>query len=95
MTTRLLPRSAGPKGPRIAAIERDGDGFVVPAELLGEAFGLPVSQVQDAMRAGSITSRFEIGTGADSGRWRLTFYYGGRAYRLIVDENGLVISRSA
>ena len=95
MTTRLLPRTTVSAGPRIAAIERDEDGFVVQAELLGEAFGVEAEKIQKAMRAESITSRSEVGTGVDKGRWRLTFYYGGRACRFTVDGNGLVLSRSA
>ena len=95
MTTRLLPQNTTSADSPMATIERDADGFIVPTELLAQAFDLPVAQVQDAMRTGSMTSRYEVGTGADHGRWRLTFYCGPRACCFIVDENGVVLTRSA
>ena len=70
------------------------DGFTVDAELVGRAFGLPPSDVLAKLRDGEITSRCEAGLDDDAGRWRLTFYSGGRALRLVVDENGTILSRS-
>ena len=70
------------------------DGFVVDGEILGSAFGLPPADVPDRLRRGEITSRCETGVDEDAGRWRLTFFCGGRALRLVVDETGTVLSRS-
>ena len=70
------------------------DGFVVDAEIVGAAFGLPPAHVPDKLRLGEITSRCETGVDDDAGRWRLTFYCAGRALRLVVDEAGTILSRS-
>lgn len=70
------------------------EGFVVDAKVLGDAFGLDAATVPERLRSAEITSRCETGVDEDAGRWRLTFYYGGRALRLTVDESGAVLSRS-
>ena len=77
----------------MSGIAMEADGFVVDAEILGTAFELDPATVPDRLRMGEITSRCEAGEGEDAGRWRLTFYYGGRALRLIVDAQGTVLSR--
>lgn len=69
-------------------------GFVVDAEVVGTAFGLDPATVPERMRLREITSRCETGVDEDAGRWRLTFYYGGRALRLTVDAMGTIISRA-
>jgi hypothetical protein len=69
-------------------------GFVVPAELLGDAFSLDPADVPAAMRAGTITSRLEQGQDADAGTFRLTFYHGAQALRLIVDTQGQILKRT-
>ncbi|GGL50384.1 DUF6522 family protein [Wenxinia marina] len=70
------------------------DGFVVDAAIVGAAFGLPADEVPARLRAGAITSRCETGIDADAGRWRLTFFCGGRALRLTVDQTGAILSRA-
>ncbi|SFQ68195.1 hypothetical protein SAMN05421853_12015 [Roseivivax halotolerans] len=70
------------------------DGFVVDAEIVGAAFDLAYADVPGKLRVGEITSRCETGVDEDAGRWRLTFYSGGRALRLVVDEAGVILSRS-
>jgi hypothetical protein len=75
-------------------IERTADGFVVDAGLLAEAFRLSPAEVRALMRAGRITSRCEVGTGTDAGRWRLSFYHGERVCRITVDAEGAVIGRA-
>ncbi len=75
-------------------IERDGDGFVVDATILSVAFGHPATDIREAMQNGRITSRCETGSGADAGRWRLTFYHGGRALRLTVNAEGEILKRA-
>lgn len=74
-------------------IERAGEGFVVPAQILAEAFGIDEAEVKAAMREGALTSRCEMGEGADAGRWRLTFRHCNRALRLIVDAEGRILKR--
>jgi hypothetical protein len=70
------------------------DGFVVDAEIVGAAFDLPPADVPGKLRVGEITSRCETGVDEDAGRGRLTFYSGGRALRLVVDEAAVILSRS-
>ncbi|RMH47505.1 MAG: hypothetical protein D6688_03500 [Alphaproteobacteria bacterium] len=75
-------------------IERDGDGFVVPAPLLAEAFGLDEAAVKAALRRGAMTSRCETGVDEDAGRWRLTFRFRDRALSLIVDAEGEILGQA-
>lgn len=70
------------------------DGFVVDATLIGRAFAIAPELVQDELRNGRLTSRSETGVDEDEGRWRLTFYRGGSALRLVVDASGGVLSQS-
>ena len=78
--------------PRIAFI--DGD-IEVPAELVAEGLGVSLQQMPTLMRAGTITGRCESGVDDDAGRHRLTFFCGGRRFRLIIDGEGRVIRRTA
>jgi hypothetical protein len=75
-------------------VERDGDGFVVPAEIIAPAFGLDPAAVPALMRQGTMTSQCETGVDADAGRWRLTVFHDGRALRLTVDADGQILSRA-
>lgn len=70
------------------------NGFVVEADIIGEAFGIAASTVQGLMQANAITSRCEKGEGDDEGRWRLTFFYNNRAFRVTVDEASQIISQA-
>ena len=74
--------------------ERDGDGFVIPAALLAEAFKMTEDYARLAMRDGTLTSRCEAGEGTDAGRWRLTFRLAGQACRLTLDAAGAILSTS-
>lgn len=76
-------------------VEIDADGrFVVPAELVAAAFALAPADVPGLMRSGHLSSRLERGEGDDAGRFRLTFYHGAQALRLITDATGRIITRS-
>lgn len=77
----------------LSEVSRTDSGFVVEASALARAFGITEAQVREEMRSGLISSRSEIGEGADEGRWRMTFYRGDRAFRLVVDAEGAVLSR--
>ncbi|RVV96717.1 hypothetical protein EKE94_17750 [Mesobaculum littorinae] len=79
----------------MTTISRTEDGFVVDAGVIAEAFGITPDQVRDEMRGGGIATRSETGEGADAGRWRMTFFRGDRAFRLVVDAAGAVLSRSS
>lgn len=71
--------------------EKEVKDFVIDVRLLAEAFGLTEDEIKARMRGGAMTSRCEAGVDEDSGRWRLTFRYGDRACRLIVDIAGNVL----
>lgn len=75
-------------------VEMHEGRIVVEAGVIAGAFDLDPAHVQGLMRSGAITSRCEQGVGADAGRWRLTFWHGGRALRLTVDDTGAILSRA-
>lgn len=78
----------------VVRVRRDADGFDVDAELIGEGLRLDPAEVVALLREGAITSRVERGEGEDAGRWRLTFYHASARFRIVVDEEGVVLSRS-
>lgn len=72
------------------------DGAIqVDAAVVAQGLGLDEAIVQQRMREGMITSLCERGVGEDTGRHRLTFFSGNRRFRLVVDDRGNVIRRSA
>lgn len=68
--------------------------FEIDATLLGRALELPPASIPELLRNGAITSRCERGVGDDEGRYRLTFFHGGRRLRIVVDESGRVLRLS-
>ncbi|WP_020040111.1 DUF6522 family protein [Salipiger mucosus] len=76
-------------------ISKTGNGFVVDASVIARAFRITAEQVRDDMHSGRISSRTEIGVDKDEGRWRMTFYRGERAFRLVVDAEGQVLTRGS
>jgi hypothetical protein len=75
-------------------IEFENNAVLVDASILGEGLGLEVSSVPILMRMGAITSLCERGIDADVGRFRITFFYGTRRLRLVVDAVGNILERS-
>lgn len=72
------------------------DGAVqVDASLIAEGLGIALPLLRKQMQAGEITSLSERGIDADGGRHRLTFFSEHRRFRLVVDESGTIIQRSA
>ncbi|SDI82554.1 DUF6522 family protein [Alloyangia pacifica] len=76
-------------------VSKTDSGFVVEAATIARAFKVTEEQVREEMRSGLISSRSERGAGKDEGRWRMTFYRADRAFRLVVDEEGEVLSRGS
>ena len=72
----------------------DGD-VQVDASVIAEGLGLALPLFRQQMQAGKITSLSERGTGADLGRHRLTFFSKHRRFRLVIDDSGAIIQRSA
>jgi hypothetical protein len=71
------------------------DGVIqVDANIIGRDLGLEVFEVQRLMREGKLTSSCERGADEDEGRYRLTFFHGGRRLRLVIDGSGQIIRRS-
>ena len=56
------------------------------------ALGLDVDVFRQLMADRKITMLCERGTGPDIGRYRASFYHADRRVRLVVDENGRVLS---
>ena len=72
------------------------DGTVqVDAAVVAEGLGITLPVLKQQMRAGKITSLSERGTDADRGRHRVTFFSEHRRFRLVVDESGAIVQRSA
>src|SRR5262249_3708646 len=67
----------------------------VEASVIAEGLDLSLPQLRQQMREGRITSLSERGTGEDVGRHRLTFFSEHRRFRVVVDERGAIIQRSA
>lgn len=70
-----------PSADRPAGIEIDGG-------LVATGLGLEPARFRELMRAGKIRSLCERGTGSDEGRYRLSFYYGARRFRVVTDAAG-------
>jgi hypothetical protein len=64
----------------------------IDAKDLGALLGIDPSAVQEKMRQGDITSKYEVGQDEDAGRFRLTFYHAGKRVRLTCAIDGTVIS---
>ena len=75
-------------------IEFEESAIQVDATIVGEGLGIEPSRLQAHMREGKVTSMCERGVDEDIGRYRLTFFYGSRRFRLIIDEAGNVVQRS-
>jgi hypothetical protein len=76
-------------------IEIENGIVQIDATIVAEGLGLAPSLLQEGMRAGRITSLAERGVEGDSGRHRLTFFSEHRRFRVVVDETGAIIQRSA
>ena len=67
----------------------------IDAAIVAEGLGLAPSLLQQEMRAGRITSVAERGIDEDRGRHRLSFFSEHRRFRIVVDETGAILQRSA
>jgi hypothetical protein len=76
-------------------VEFEDDSIQVDAAIIAEGLGMALPLFREEMQAGRITSVVERGIDADLGRHRLTFFSAHRRFRLIVDQHGLIVQRSA
>lgn len=79
----------------MTGIVLDHGDVQVDSSIIAEGLWLAPALVQPLMRQGRIASRLERGVDDDAGRYRLTFIHGRRQLRLVVDDAGHVIERSA
>lgn len=73
-------------------IEIGPDQVRIDAAIVAHAFQITPDDLQQRLRDGTVTSRFEQGEGADEGRVRLTFYSDTRRVRIVADRAGAVMS---
>ena len=76
-------------------IEFENGAVQIDAAIVAEGLGLAPSLLREEMRTGRITGVAERGVDADSGRHRLTFFSEHRRFRVVVDEAGAILRRSA
>ncbi|MEX0406725.1 DUF6522 family protein [Aquibium sp. LZ166] len=74
-----------------SGISLDNGEVEVDAELIAKGLDLHPAEVHSELRRGTIQSICEIGTGEDSGTYRLTFRTSDRRFRIVVDQTGRVI----
>ena len=67
----------------------------VDARLVARGLNLEVEQFMAEMRRGIVYSTSERGIGEDEGRFRLTFRYRDRVFRLIVTTTGEIVSEES
>jgi len=78
----------------MTSIKSERGALCIDATGIGNGLGIEPSLVPARMREGKITSLCERGVDTDTGRYRLTFFFENRRFRLVVDEGGNVIQRS-
>ncbi len=76
-------------------IQFENGAIEVDAALVAQGFGIAPPLLLQRLRERKISAVCERGTDADAGRYRLTFFSATRRFRLVVDETGAVLQRSA
>ena len=76
-------------------VEFENGAVEIDAFVVAEGLGIALPLLREQMRAGKITSVSERGIEDDGGRHRLTFFSEHRRFRVVVDESGAIIQRSA
>lgn len=79
----------------MAALEFSDGAIAIDAAIVAEGLAIAPQALLQALRESAITSRCESGVDADSGRYRLTFFSKHRRFRVIVDAQGAILSRSS
>jgi hypothetical protein len=78
----------------MAVVKLEEGTLTIDAAVIGRGLNVEPSLVQVRMREGKITVLSERGVDEDAGRYRLTFFYENRRFRLVVDEEANVVQRS-
>ena len=74
------------------AVRRAEEAVEVDSSMVARGLKLPVEQFMAEMRRGIVYSLSERGIGEDEGRFRLTFRYRDRQFRIVVTATGEVVS---
>lgn len=74
------------------AVRRAEGAVEVDSPIVARGLKLPVEQFMAEMRRGIVYSLSERGIGEDEGRFRLTFRYRDRQFRIVVTATGEVVS---
>ena len=69
-------------------------GIEIDAGVIGNGLGMETSQVQSLMQEEKISILCERGTAEDLGCHRVTFYYAGRRFRILIDASGRIFEAS-
>ena len=77
-----------------AAVEFEDGAITIDASVIGRGLNVESSLVPALIHEGKITVLCERGYDEDAGRYRLTFFYENRRFRLVVDEAGNAVQRS-
>ena len=77
------------------SIQFEQGAIEIDATIVAEGLGIVPDLLMERLRESKITSLCERGIDADHGRYRLTFFSDNRRLRLVVDQNGVIIQRSA
>lgn len=64
----------------------------IDGSLVARTLGLEVEHFRKLMADGKISVLCERGTGEDAGRYRASFYYGGKRARFLLDESGRLLN---
>lgn len=78
----------------MVVVEFEQGTLSIDAAVIGRGLNVESSLVPVRMREGKITVLCERGFDEDAGRYRLTFFYENRRFRLVVDEAGNALQRS-
>ena len=76
-------------------VEFENGMMQIDAAIVAEGLGLAPLLLQQEMRAGRITGIAERGVDEDRGRHRLSFFSKNRRFRVVVDDTGAILQRSA
>jgi hypothetical protein len=77
-----------------AVVDFEQGTLSIDAAVIGRGLNVEPSLIPVRMREGRITVLCERGYDEDAGRYRLTFFYENRRFRLVVDEAGNAVQRS-
>lgn len=76
-------------------VEFEDGAIRVDVTVVAKGLGIEPPLVQKGMREGSVSSLCERGIDEDEGRYRVTFFSGSRRFRLVIDNEGNMLRRSA